>query len=58
MGQDDQVGQGQDPGLAPAPGAFDRLQAEDVATERRILWSEIGIAAFVVFLAAAYLILT
>jgi hypothetical protein len=57
MGQDDQVGKGPYPGLAPTPSAFDRLQAEDIAAETRILWSEVGIAAFVVFLSAVYLIL-
>ena len=58
MGQDDQVGQSQDSDLNSAASAFTRLTAEDMRREKRLLWSEIGIAAVVAFLVAAYLILT
>ena len=37
---------------------YQKLLDEDVATERRLLWSEIGILAFVMFLIATYLILS
>jgi hypothetical protein len=33
-----------------------KLLAEDIETERRLLWSEIGIICFVVFLVCCYLI--
>ena len=36
--------------------AFDKLQSEDTANEVRILWSEIGIIAFLALLVAIYLI--
>jgi hypothetical protein len=58
MGQDDKVGQGEDPSVAPGGSVYDRLQAEDVASETRIFWSEVGIAALIAFLAIAYFILT
>ena len=58
MGQDDQVGKSQDSDLKSAASAFARLTAEDMRREKRLLWSEIGIAAVVAFLVAAYLILT
>ena len=58
MGQDDQVGQSQDSDLKSATSPFARLTAEDMRREKRLLWSEIGIAAVVAFLVAAYLILT
>ncbi|MBV8187016.1 MAG: hypothetical protein JOY64_21040 [Alphaproteobacteria bacterium] len=62
MGQDDKVGQGEDPNLtSPTPTSgesiYERLQAEDVANERRVFWSEVGIAAAIAFLAIAYFIL-
>jgi hypothetical protein len=37
---------------------FDRLRAEDKRNEVRILWSEIGVVAFVALLVIAYLIVT
>ena len=37
---------------------YQKLLDEDAATERRLLWSEVGILAFVVFLIVAYLILS
>jgi hypothetical protein len=58
MGQDDQIGQSQDSDLTSAASAFARLTAEDTRKEKRLFWSEIGIAAVVAFLVAAYLILT
>ena len=58
MGQDGQVGQSQDSDLKPAASAFARLTAEDARQEYRLFWSEIGIAAVVAILVAAYLILT
>ena len=57
MGQDDQVGQSQDSDLKPAASVFARLTAEDTRREKRLFWSEIGIAAVVAFLVAAYLML-
>jgi hypothetical protein len=57
MGQDDQIGQSQDSDLKTAASAFAPLTAEDARKERRLFWSEIGIAAVVAFLVAAYLIL-
>jgi hypothetical protein len=58
MGQDDKVGQGQDPNLTPVESIYERLQAEDIAKEARVFWSEVGITAVIAFLAIAYLILT
>ena len=58
MGQDDKVGESQDSDLKSAASAFTQLTAEDMRREKRLLWSEIGIAAIVAFLVAAYLILT
>lgn len=41
----------------PTPAdAFDKLQSEDMANEVRILWSEIGIMAFLALLVAIYFI--
>ena len=57
MGQDDQIGQSQDSDLTSAASAFARLTAEDRRQEKRLFWSEIGIAAVVASLVAAYLIL-
>ncbi len=57
MGQDDQIGQSQDSDLKSAASAFARLTAEDRRQEKRLFWSEIGIAAVVASLVAAYLIL-
>ena len=57
MGQDDQIGQSQDSDLTSAASAFARLTAEDRRQEKRLFWSEIGIAAVVACLVAAYLIL-
>ena len=58
MGQDDQVGQSQDSDLKSAASAFARLTAEDTRQENRLFWYEIGIAAVIALLVAAYLILT
>ena len=37
---------------------YQKLLKEDVATESRLLWSEIGILAFIMLLIATYLILS
>lgn len=58
MGQDDQVGQSQDSDLRSAATPFARLTAEDIRRENRLFWCEIGVAAVVAVLVAAYLILT
>jgi hypothetical protein len=57
MGQDDKVGQGEDPNIESGETVYDRLQAEDLASETRIFWSEVSVAALIAFLAIAYLIL-
>jgi len=57
MGQDDQIGQSQDSALTSAASAFARLTAADMRQEKRLFWSEIGIAVLVASLVAAYLIL-
>ena len=44
------------PETTPATGSFARMQAEDTANEVRILWSEIGIMAFLALLVAIYFI--
>jgi hypothetical protein len=56
MGQDDKVGQGEDPNIATDQSVYDRLQAEDAASETRVFWSEVAVAALIAFLAIAYLI--
>jgi hypothetical protein len=57
MGQDDQVGKGENPEMTPADNEFRKLLDEDIATEARLLWSEIAILAFVTLLVCSYLIL-
>lgn len=42
--------------MTPPDSIADKLLAEDKATERRLLWSEIGIIAFVTFLVGCYLV--
>ncbi len=59
MGQDDEVGKGEDPAMTSGEqDEYEKLLDEDVATESRLLWSEIGILAFITLLIAAYLILS
>jgi hypothetical protein len=59
MGQDDEVGKGEDPEMISGEkDDYQTLLDEDVATESRLLWSEIGILAFITLLIAAYLILS
>ncbi len=59
MGQDDEVGKGEDPAMTSGEkDKYEKLLDEDVATESRLLWSEIGILAFITLLIAAYLILS
>jgi hypothetical protein len=57
MGQDDEVGKGENPEMTPSETEFQKLLDEDLATESRLVWSEIGILAFLTFLIAGYLIL-
>ncbi len=38
-------------------GDFQKLLDEDMATESRLLWSEIGILAFIALLVSSYLII-
>ncbi len=54
MGQDREVGTGQDPGEVTA--VFDTLQSRDMQNERRIFRSEIAIIAVVAVLVTAYLV--
>jgi hypothetical protein len=61
MGQDGKVGQGEaadmtGPEAPPPRRTFDRLQAEDMANEVRILWSEIAVCAVLALMVAVYLI--
>jgi hypothetical protein len=56
MGQDDQVGKGEDPEMTSGDDEFRKLMDEDAATEARLLWSEIAILAFVTLLVCCYLI--
>ena len=43
--------------MKPADNEFRKLLDEDIATEARLLWSEIAILAFVTLLVCSYLIL-
>ncbi len=43
------------PDETPISG-FAKMQAEDMANESRILWSEIGVMAFLALLVAIYLV--
>jgi hypothetical protein len=45
------------PDEPPAASGYERMQAEDMANEVRILWSEIGIIALLALLVASYLII-
>lgn len=60
MGQDRQVGQGETAdmkiGTNGESSVFDAIQAKDIRNERRVLWSEIGVAFFLALLVAGYLI--
>jgi hypothetical protein len=58
MGQDDRVKKGQNPDAISSESSFDSLLAHDKRNERRLLWSELGVAALVVFLVTAYLIVS
>lgn len=40
------------------PDSFERLLARDVATERRIFWWEIAVAAVMGFLLLVYLVVS
>ena len=59
MGQDGQVGKSETADVTPAdatPAAstFESLLARDAKNERRILWSEIGVALFVALLIVVF----
>ena len=56
MGQDDQVRQGADPDLTGPADPFERMQAEDLANEVRVLWSEVAVIAVLALLAAVWAI--
>jgi hypothetical protein len=43
--------------MTPADNEFRKLLDEDIATEARLLWSEIAILAFITLLVCSYLIL-
>lgn len=43
--------------MTPPDSIADKLLDEDKATESRLLWSEIGIIAFVTFLVSGYFVL-
>ena len=58
MGQDDQVGQGQDAREGGPVSLFERLQDRDGKNEIRILWSEVAIIAIVAFAMTAYFIVS
>jgi hypothetical protein len=58
MGQDDQVGQGEDSNVTPAKSDFERLRAEDIGKERRIFWYELGVGALMAFGLFIYLIVS
>jgi hypothetical protein len=59
MGQDDEVGKGENPEMTSAgKDDYQKLLDEDLATESRLLWSEIGILAFITLLIVAYLLLS
>ncbi len=53
MGQDGQIGKGATADMTKT--AFESLRAKDARNEVRILWSEIGVIAFLDLLLAAYL---
>lgn len=55
MGQDDQIGQGQD---AREVSVFERLQRRDTRNEVRIFWCEIGIIVVVSLLVLAYIMIS
>ena len=44
--------------VTASANTFERIQAKDKRNEIRVLWSEIGVAAFVALLVAGYLILS
>lgn len=57
MGQDDQVGTRENPGVSRPDRDFEEMLARDADNERRIMWSEIGVAAGLGLVAAIYFIL-
>ena len=56
MGQDDQDGEGEDPGEIAVDETFDMLKSRDTRNERRIFWNEVAILHIVALLVAAYLV--
>jgi len=57
MGQDGQIRQGENPEVTPPDDPARKLLEQDIETESRLVWSEIGIIAFVTLLVSSYLIL-
>ena len=57
MGQDGEIRQGEDPEVTPPDDLARKLLDEDAEMESRLVWSEIGILAFVTLLVSGYLIL-
>lgn len=56
MGQDDQVRKGENSTELMSSNDFDDMQSHDRANETRILWSEVGVLAVMVFLTTIYFI--
>ncbi len=59
MGQDRQVGKSEAADVTtadatPSASTFESLLAKDARNERRILWSEIGVALFVALLIVVF----
>jgi hypothetical protein len=44
--------------VTPRQSIFERLQAEDLANEARILWSELGVIGLLAFLVLVYVIVS
>ena len=61
MGQDGQVGKSEAADVTtadamPVASTFESLLAKDARNERRILWSEVGVALFVALLIVVFLL--
>lgn len=56
MGQDDEVGEGEDPGELTPDDGFETRRSRDVRNERRILWSQVVIVIIGAVLLIAYLL--
>jgi hypothetical protein len=58
MGKDDQVGQGEASDVSAARNDLERLRAQDVGNEKRIVRSELGVGAPMAFLLFIYLVVS